>query len=337
MPITLRGIDFLLTYNCPAQCPHCSYRSGPGRGGRLKPAEVERWLAQIAGHPLEWVLLFGGEPVIYLADLKAMIAAVRRHTRARPQVSTNGYWAHEPGIARDKLAQLQAAGLDCIRFSVDAFHGGFVPAARVALGVQTARALGYRTVGIDVQWVVSPDLDIPTNAATRRMIDALAGMVDLSGVEVTHSRTHPVGRAAERLPEILRAAGEMPAGRCHAEGLCVSPYYLGESLREPYAVEIHPDGTVNLCAGIALGNAHETPLLDALLLGYDYTKHPIIRTVVEGGPGALLAQAEARGYPGLPGYVDPCHLCYEARTYLHAHAPDLRPYLGPPHIYDRDR
>lgn len=331
MPISLKGVDFLLTYNCPAQCPHCSYRSGPGRGGRLKPADVDSWLAQIAGHPLEWIVFFGGEPVIYLEDLKTMIAAVPHHTDAQPQISTNGYWAYAWDAARDKLAELRAVGLDHIRFSLDAFHGGFVPPARVALGIRAAQALGYGTIGVDIQWIVAPDFDIPANASTRRMRDALADMVNLTDVEVINSRTHPVGRASEHLPALLRAAGKMPTGRCHAEGLCVSPYYLGENLREPYAVEIHPEGTVNLCPGIALGNAHHTRL-DILLASYDYTKHPIIKTIVEEGPNALLAQAE--GYTPLPDYIDQCHLCYEVRAHLHQNMPDL---LGPPHIYDRSR
>jgi MoaA/NifB/PqqE/SkfB family radical SAM enzyme len=96
------------------QQAYCCYRAGPARGGRLEPANVEAWLRQIAHHPLEWVLFFGGEPFIYLDDLQQMIVAARRHTTGRPLVFTNGYWAYDPDVAHAKLSRLQAAGLDHI-------------------------------------------------------------------------------------------------------------------------------------------------------------------------------------------------------------------------------
>ncbi|GAB4436720.1 MAG: hypothetical protein Kow00120_03880 [Anaerolineae bacterium] len=333
MPISLRGIDFLITYNCPSQCAHCCYRAGPGRGGRLSAAEVTDYLRQVSDHPLEWVMLFGGEPFLYMDDLAAMVAAVRRETTAQPIVFTNAYWAYDEAFATQRLSRLRAAGLDRISLSVDAFHSAYVPVARVALAIRVARALGFAQIDVDNQWIIAPELDTPTNAATRRMMDLLAEMVDLTGVHVSNSRTRPVGRAAERLPEILRAVGRMPEGLCEAKGLCIAPYYLGEDLRQPRTVEVFPDGEVNLCAGISLGNARRTPLA-RLLVGYDYTKHPVIRTLVTGGPVALLEEAEAAGYARLPGYIDPCHLCYEARRFLHPRQPAL---LAPAAVYDPNR
>ncbi len=333
MSIKLKGLNFLLTYGCPARCAHCSYRGGQVRGGsHLRAVDVAAWLRLVCEHPLEWVMFLGGEPFIYLDELILMVDAVRCESDAEPKVSTNGYWAYEENVARARLARLHAAGLDHIRFSVDAFHSGFVPVGRVALGIRAARAVGYKTIAVDVQWVLAPDANLPTNAATRRMLDALAGMVDMEGVEIVNARTHPVGRAAERLPELLQRAGKMPVGLCAAEGMCVSPYTLGEDLRAPYAVEIHPDGTVSLCPGIALGSARQTPL-DVLLEAYDYKNYPMIRILVERGPVGLLEAAEALGYVRRTGYVDACHLCYEARAFLASHEPNL----GPPHIYDRAR
>jgi hypothetical protein len=336
MPITLKGIDFLITYNCPAQCPHCVYRAGPSRGGHAQPEHVEAWLRQVSDHPLEWVMLFGGEPFIYFNDLLLMVQAVRRETHAEPSVFTNGYWAYDWDVARTRLARLRAAGLDHLCFSVDAFHGGFVPVGRVAIGIRTAKALGYGKITVDNQWVVAPDFDIPVNAATRRMMATLEELVDLDGVEITASHTHPTGRAAEHLPEVLRSIDKMPAGLCEAEGLCIAPYYLGEDLHAPNVVEVHPDGTVDLCSGIAIGNAHDTPLAQ-ILARYDYTQHPIIQTLVTRGPVGLLEMAETLGYERLPGYVNACHLCYEVRAFLQAHEAGRELGLTPFCMYDRSR
>ncbi len=331
MPIRLRGLDFLLTYNCPGHCAHCSYSAGPGRGGRLSVAEVEESLRQVADHPLEWVALLGGEPFIYMDDLVEMVRLVRQLTSARPEVFTNAYWAYDDDEARRRLSALKDAGLDYILFSVDGFHAPFFGVARAALGIRIAKELGFDEIVVDNQWVGSPDLDIPINANTRMMMEHLADMVDLDGVTVQASITHPVGRGAEALPEMMERAGMMPKGLCEAGGLCVAPYYLAEDLRAPYAVEIHPDGEVNLCAGISLGNIHERPLGE-ILESYDYSRHPIIKVLAEEGPTGLLPIAEEAGYEPLRGYLNRCHLCYEVRRFLYPRYPE---YLKPVAIYER--
>ena len=112
---------------------------------------------------------------------------------------------------------------------------------------------------------------------------------------------------------------------------CPLPDYLGNDLRAPTGVEIHPGGWVNLCAGLALGNAREHPLSD-ILSGYDPDAHPIIRLLMQEGPAGLLRLAQHHGYGAVDkgNYVDGCHLCYEARRFLHPHYPNE---LAPAHPY----
>lgn len=104
-PVKLRGLDIILTYECTGRCAHCCYRAGPGRDETMSVAEVEGYLAAVADQPLKRVLLFGGEPFLCYELLRASVAL------AAP------------------LAGLQAAGLDYILFSVDAFHQAHPPGA----------------------------------------------------------------------------------------------------------------------------------------------------------------------------------------------------------------
>jgi hypothetical protein len=44
----------------------------------------------------------------------------------------------------------------------------------------------------------------------------------------------------------------------------------------------------------------------------------------------LLWLAQHHGYTPAGGYIDGCHLCYEARRFLHLYYPD---HLAPVHPY----
>jgi hypothetical protein len=94
-------------------------------------------------------------------------------------------------------------------------------------------------------------------------------------------------------------------------------------------VEIHPGGWVNLCAGLALGNADRRSLGE-ILAGYDPHAHPIIRPLARSGPIGLLELARRHGYRQPARFVDGCHACYEARRFLRARYPD---HLAPVHVY----
>jgi len=283
-------------------------------------AEVEGYLAAVADHPLEWVLLFGGEPFLFPDLLRASVALAA--PLAPVLVFTNGCWATDPDTARQRLADLQAVGLDYILFSVDGFHQAHVPLERIATGIEAAHELGYHTIEIDNRCLEQPGVDNFFNRRTRDIMTRLGELCDLAGVNVCQGPARVVGRAADQLSPYLATQITPPVE-------CPLPGYLGGDLRAPTSVEIHPGGWVNLCAGLALGNAHERPL-DEILADYDPDGHPIIRVLAQEGPSGLLRLAQSYGYSLAGGYVDGCHLCYQARCFLRHHYPN---YLAPAHPY----
>jgi hypothetical protein len=285
-------------------------------------AEVEGYLAAVADRPPDWVLLFGGEPFIYYDLLRDSVALAA--PLAGVLVFTNGYWATEPDAARRRLAGLQAVGLDHILFSVDAFHQEHVPLERVAVGIEAARALGYGRIEVDNRCLGEPEADNPFNERTRASMNHLAELCDLSGVQLYEGPARVVGRAADELSPYL-AAQNAPSTRCSL------PDYLGGDLSAPTTVEIHPGGWVNLCAGVALGNANRRPL-DKIVADYDPDAHPIIRVLAQEGPQGLLRLAQRHGYSPAEAYADGCHLCYQVRRFLRpfypAHLAPAHPYTG---------
>jgi hypothetical protein len=321
--IQLKGIDILLTYDCTGRCAHCCYRAGPGRGSTMTVAEVKGYLAAVSNQPLEWVLLFGGEPFLCYDLLRASIGLAV--PLAPVFVFTNGYWATDPTTARQRLAELQEVGLDHILFSVDAFHQPRIPLERIVIGIDAARELGYQTVEIDSRCLEEPEADNSFNRRTRNLMADLAELCDLTGVNVTLGPSRMVGRAADQLSPHLVTQTVPPSE-------CPLPGYLGGDLRAPTGVEIHPGGWVNLCAGLALDNTRQRRL-DKILASYDPDAHPIIGVLVREGPSGLLRLAQSHGHSPTGDYADSCHLCYEMRRFLRPYYPD---HLAPTHPYTGD-
>ena len=327
--IRLTGIDLLLTYRCTGQCAHCCYRAGPGCRETMTLAEVAGYLQAAADQPLQRVLISGGEPFLFPQLLHETVELA---SRAAPvTVSTNGYWATEPEVARERLAELQVAGLDCIMFSVDAFHQAHVPLEQVAIGLKAARELGYGTIQIDHRFMDQPDVPNFYNWRTREAKARLAEMCDLGGVRISQGPSRLVGRAAEQLSPFLPLQ-RTPSAACPYLTLQRTPSAACPDL--PFqgtlpTVEIHPGGWVNLCPGLALGNALQRPL-DEILAGFEAAAHPIIGVLIDEGPAGLLRLAQRHGHELAGGYVDACHLCYQARRLLRSHYPRR---LAPAHIY----
>lgn len=325
-PIQLRGLDIILTYECTGRCAHCCYRAGPGQNRTMSLVEVAGYLAAVASYPLDWILLFGGEPFVCYDLLRAAIAMAA--PLAGVLVFTNASWATDCRTAIERLAGLQEVGLDHILFSVDAFHQARVPLDRIAIGIEAARALGFGRIEVDNCHLGGPLFDNALNRRTREIMAELSGLCDLSSVVVHHSTARMVGRAAD---ELRAALGPADSGAVEAAGAsqCPLPGYLGGDIRAPAAVEIHPGGWVNLCAGLALGNARQRPLGE-ILAGYDPDAHPVVSVLAREGPAGLLRLARRSGYAPSEPAVDGCHLCYQVRRWLRPTYPDL---LAPAHVY----
>jgi hypothetical protein len=85
-------------------------------------------------------------------------------------------------------------------------------------------------------------------------------------------------------------------------------------------------GFVQICPGIAIGNACQDPL-NEILENYEIQKHNILSVLAEHGPSGLIEQS---GVLAESTFADACHGCYSARKMLIDQYPD---WLGPRHVY----
>lgn len=295
MPLT--GLHLLLTYQCTMECDHCFVWSSPAARGTMSLANIRRILQQaedLGG--IEWIYFEGGEPFLFYARL---LTGVRLAARKgfRVGLVTNAYWGTGVDEARWALRPFRRYVSD-LSVSSDLYHGNAVE-ARYAENTRAAAAeLGIQCSILSVAQ--------PEDAKAAKRVGQLP-----PGVSAVMYR----GRAAVRLANRAPTVPWSTLRRC--------PY---ENLRDPSRVHINPEGTVQLCQGISLGNVFETPLRE-ILRAYDPDAHPIAGPLLKGGPVGLV---RAFGLTHRARYADACQLCYEARRSLRRRFWSI---LGPDQVY----
>ena len=134
------------------------------------------------------------------------------------------------------------------------------------------------------------------------------------------------GRAAWALPDYLEKAplDQILGKNCRGGSNDIDPSSV-------WQINVDAYGCVSswICSGILLGNAHETPL--SQILTRPLTDQPqIVQDLVAHGPGCMLDMAEKHGFQPATGYVTKCHLCWDIRTAIHIHYPEL---FAPAELY----
>jgi len=291
--MVLKGIHFLLTYQCTQECDHCFVWSSPKYLETMTLQQI-RGLLQEAKKlkTVEWVWFEGGEPFLYYP---VMLKSIKEAKALGFKVGalSNAYWATSQEDALEWLRPLAELGIADIGMSSDPYHGENLEAERVKNGVEAATKLGIH-VGI---------------MATAQMPQKLTGLP--GGVSELMYR----GRAAKKL---LKEASQKPWAE-----MTKCPH---ENLASPERVHVDPLGYVHVCQGLSIGNAWQRPFSE-IIQSYDAFRHPIMKPLVEGGPVALVKKFDL---PHKRTYADACHLCYEARLQLRAKFPEA---LTPGQMY----
>ncbi len=295
--MSLQGLHLLLTYQCTLECDHCFVWSSPASRGTMSLADVQEILRQakdLGG--IEWIFFEGGEPFLFYPLL---LKGVRLAARAgfRVGLVTNGYWATGTAEATEALRPFRGVVSD-LSVSSDLYHGDAEEARLAENAVAAAKALGIPAAILAVAQ--------PEDERAAKRVGQLP-----PGVSAVMYR----GRAAVRLGGRATKKAWSTLRRC--------PY---ENLREPSRVHINPEGTVQLCQGISLGNVFETPLRE-ILDAYHPDTHPIVGPLLKGGPVALT---NLYGLSPRARYADAGQPCNESRRALRRRFPSI---LGPDQLY----
>lgn len=284
--LQVNRIEFLSTYHCPGRCKHCSVgnqlnRPGPHHVPVKESVEAVRWLA--AHYPVQSMMTFGGEPLLYPEVICALHSSARDSGIPTRQLITNGYFSKRPERIKQVAEELVSAGVNDILLSVDAFHQERIPLEPVLEFARHIMRIAPEAIQLQPSWVVNQAHDNLWNARTKEVLAAF----DHLGVPVGRGDDiFMAGNAVKNLAEYY------PAPRLDLEERCGSQPYT-EPLDRVTSLSIEPNGDVTACA-FPIGNLLRESM-EEIAAQYDPYTQSITRALLTGGARELIRVAEELG------------------------------------------
>lgn len=263
--------------------------------------------------------LTGGEPFLFF-DRMAEIVQEAHRLGLTPieSIETNGGWATDEVIIRDRIDFLNRHGMDRLKISWDPFHAEFID-------IQTVR----RLVDIAREMLGNPRVLVRWEPYLHRSIEPQSCNPHIVSRELsTTVAEYPIrftGRAGGDLANGFASStvGELQSHRCL------------ETFLSAKGVHIDPFGNLfsGLCSGIIIGNVDQENL-DDIWKRFDPNRSDLIGLLCHEGPCGLLPDALAQGYLPRPLYAGKCHLCTHLRQFFFDKGRDWS-IIGPSDCYEQ--
>lgn len=297
--LSLKGVHFLLTYQCGLECDHCFVWGSPKAKGTFTFKQIRNILTETKKlGTVTYIAVEGGEPFLYYP---IMVKTVEEAANLgfHVDILSNCYWATCQEDATEWLFPVSEAKNVELTLSSDPYHGENWETCEVKNAIKAAKALRIK-VGI---------LAVKDPHTTKSCPN------EVEGAKVDLCELMYKGRAFSKLPEDAARKSWREFTKC--------PY---ENFAGQERVHIDPFGYVHVCQGISIGNAWKKPF-SKIIEEYNPYENPILEPLVHGGPVALV---EKFGLPHDEAYVDACHMCYAARLLLRNKYPEI---LAPDQMY----
>ncbi|MGC3977750.1 MAG: 4Fe-4S cluster-binding domain-containing protein [Paludibacteraceae bacterium] len=141
------ALSIITTYKCSAKCHDCCFACSPKRNEKLLLREIKKYVDDATdSYPtIKIVILTGGESFLLKNNLIKIVEHIAKKGLFT-RIITNGYWASNYEIAKEKLIPLVKSGLSEINFSTGDDHIEFVPFERVKNGAMAALDLRITTL-----------------------------------------------------------------------------------------------------------------------------------------------------------------------------------------------
>ncbi len=325
------SIGLITHYECTYNCAHCLYACRPGLAERIRTEDLGRLVDAIhRACPEAYLHVGGGEPLLRMDRLLAVLERIRRRGLFLEYVETNGFWVNRPD-AGDRLLRLQRGGCPRLLLSISPFHNAFLSCR------------GNRKAYEMIVDVFGPEGIFPWHPAYYPLLDRADPdrpvpfeeyACRFSREEIVGQLTriiylHPAGRAAFTFGPYL---GRRPASAYDGK-------HCSEELSSPVHAHVDPYGhyLTGFCTGLQIGDRQAFHLDRLYREGIRLEDYPILEMLVGRRVGDLRGFAESLGFrPDSEGYVSACHLCGHIRTWLYHHyAERERPVeLAPGFFYE---
>jgi organic radical activating enzyme len=298
-----RNAGLLLTYKCNAECEFCYYNCSPKQGGFM-PVEMAlncwRSLRELAGDNAK-VHITGGEPFLYWEHLIEILQEAKKHNLGPvDMIETNGCWAIDEGIIKDRLKTLDGLGINRLKISCDPFHQEYI-------NIELVKQLAH----------IAKEL-LGDNRVLVRWEKYLTNPVVMMGISSDERNNHYIealkdypcrftGRAGGRIAELIAkdTVEQISKRSCR------------DAFLSAKGVHVDPFGNVfsGTCSGIIVGSVTKTNL-DEIWKNWQPGNDKLIEKLFHAGPVGLLDEAIRAGYTPFEKYAGKCHLCTSIRQFF---------------------
>ena len=324
-----RSVGLLLTYNCNAACEFCYYHCSPQKTG-LMPIDtaIGAWqsLKILAGDRAK-IHLTGGEPFLYWDHLAQILEQAEKQNLGKVDlIETNGFWASNEKIIRQRLRTLDELGMQRIKISTDPFHQEYIDIEPVRrLASLASKILGPARVLVRWRKYLENPIEMKSLSPSERNQQYLRAMNDYP--------CRFTGRAAAKLAELV-ASSMLDTGcstlvedresriknresRIENRGSRTASVNCKSEFLGAKGVHIDPFGNVfsSTCSGIIIGNINQTTLKD-IWKQFHPARGEFINTLFNLGPAGLLDRAAKLGYEKAQTYAGKCYLCTSIWVYI---------------------
>jgi MoaA/NifB/PqqE/SkfB family radical SAM enzyme len=298
-----RSAGLMLTYKCNCACEFCYYNCDPYKKGLMSvDTAIRAWqsLKVLAGDSAK-VHITGGEPFLYWEKLREILEEAKNRNLGKVDlIETNGFWATDEKVIRQRLKRLDELGMNRFKVSTDPFHQEYVDIEPVRRLAEIAtEILGPERVLVRWQKYLDEPTEMKALSNTERHQKYISAMEDYP--------CRFTGRAAGKLSELVAAlpSEELASMNCKSDLLSAK------------GVHIDPFGNVfsGTCSGIIVGNVNQTNLED-IWKQFHPERNKFVNTLFNNGPFGMLEKACELGYKKANLYAGKCHLCTSTRQFF---------------------
>jgi MoaA/NifB/PqqE/SkfB family radical SAM enzyme len=263
---------------------------------------VNAWqsLKELAGDSAK-VHITGGEPFLYWEHLVEILREAKKQNLGPvDMIETNGFWAVDEKIVKDRIKALDELGMRRLKISCDPFHQEYVDIELVRRLAKTAKELlGNTRVMVRWEKYLDNPVKMKTISADERNKQYVEALNDYP--------CRFTGRAAGYIAQLAanKTVEEISKSNCR------------NAFLDAKGVHIDPYGNIfsGTCSGIIVGNVTKRPLAE-IWQNWQPSDNKVIETLFNSGPAGLLDEAVKAGYTQSKLYAGKCHLCTNIRQFF---------------------
>lgn len=276
----------------------------------------------------------GGEPFLFWDRLQEILEEARNQKLGKVDlIETNGFWATNEKITRQRLKRLDKLGIHRLKISTDPFHQEYIDIEPINRLAEIATEM-FGPERVMVRWrkylddpikmkslssaereqkYISAMNDYPcrfTGRAAGKLAELVASsMLDTGCSMLVEDRESKIevqkSGIKNRVSRIKNRESRMASANCKSDMLAAK------------GVHIDPFGNVfsGTCSGIIIGNVNRTEL-ENIWKQFGPSGSEFINTLFNFGPYGLLEEAGKLGYKKAKFYADKCHLCTHIRRFF---------------------